>query len=178
MAGQDRENASEEVRREIKPSGTWFFIDNHLCKLITKNRGMNIAYLFDLIDQKEKTMLLSDFKKNKKRAYTVIDSSRILKIGKKQIERYVKAGLIPPPIGAVPGGARTFSKKSYYSEDHIFEIRDFLSTVHRGRPRKDGKITNSTLTEQELRANMGDALMLYTRTKDGEFIPVWSEQVY
>ena len=88
MAGQDRENASEEVRREIKPSGTWFFIDNHLCKLITKNRGMNIAYLFDLIDQKEKTMLLSDFKKNKKRAYTVIDSARLLKIGKKQIPNH------------------------------------------------------------------------------------------
>jgi len=34
------------------------------------------------------------------------------------------------------------------------------------------------LTEQELRAKMGDALMLYTRTKDGEFVPVWSEQTY
>jgi hypothetical protein len=34
------------------------------------------------------------------------------------------------------------------------------------------------LTEQELRGKMGDALMLYAKTKDGRFIPVWQEDTY
>jgi hypothetical protein len=178
MAGTEGKGNTEKVERQIKASNTLFFIDGRLVRFINKNKGMNIVYLFDTFEQKEKTMLLSDFKKHKKRAYTFMNTARLLNRGPAQIYRYIDQGLIPPPVGAQPGGKRMFTKKSYYSEDQIFEIREAMSTIHRGRPRNDGKISNSVLTEQELRARMGDALMLYTRTKDGEYIPVWSEQTY
>jgi hypothetical protein len=43
----------------------------------------------------------------------------------------------------------------------------------------DGKVTNNSLpSEQELRSRMGDAIMLYTKTQDGQFIPVWAEQTW
>jgi hypothetical protein len=123
-------------------------------------------------------MLYSDFKKHKKRAYTVHNTARLLNRTATQLRRHVDSGNIKPPVGILPNGERSFKRKSYYSEEDVFSIREFLSGVHTGRPRKDGKISNKVLTEQELRARMGDALILYTRTKDGDFIPVWAEETY
>ena len=65
----------------------------------------------------------------------------------------------------------------FFKEENLFELREILSTVHIGRPRKDGKVTNHKIpTERELRSRIGDAIMLYTKTKSGEYIPVWEER--
>jgi hypothetical protein len=97
-----------------------------------------------------------------------------------QIERYIKEGLIKPPTGATPGGKRIFTKKSYFSEDDIFEIRNVMANMHTGRPRKDGRITprKDVLTERDLRSLLGDGMLLYTKTEDGRFIPVWQEETW
>jgi len=179
MARQSRKAEDSGVERVVKPSTTLFFLDKKLYRMVTSNRGSNIVYLYNLTDQKDQTMLLSDFKKHRKRAYTVVNTARLLDRSTMQLYRYIDRGLIPPPMGISANGERIFTKKSYYSEDDVFTIRKAMSTLHRGRPRKDGRITNNhVLTEQELRAKMGDALMLYTRTKDGRYIPVWQEQTY
>jgi hypothetical protein len=125
-------------------------------------------------------MLYTDFKKHRKRAYTVINTVRIFKRSRMQLERWIKDGLIPPPTGAIPGGGRKFRKLSYYSEDDIFTIRSAIATIHIGRPRKDGRTTaaKDIPTERDLRSLLGDAIMLYTKTEDGRFIPVWQEETW
>lgn len=179
MAKQDGAGSHKSDQWRVEPSKSIFFINKELVRYVTSNRGQNIVYLFNITQNKNQTMLLSDFKKHRKRAYTVVNAARLLNRGPAQIYRYINDGLIPPPTGSKPGGERSFTRLSYYSEDDIFNIREAMSRIPRGRPRKDGKIVNnSVLTEQELRAKMGDALLLYTRTKDGEFIPVWSETTY
>lgn len=178
MATPSRKKVSEQSQRIIKPSAKIFFLNKKLVRFISVNRGSNIVYLYNITDQKDQTMLYSDFKKHRKRAYTVIDTARLLNRSANQIRMHMKDGNIKPPMGILPGGVRSHTRKSYYSEEDIFEIREFLCTVHIGRPRKDGRVSNNVLTEQELRAKMGDALILYTRTKDGEFIPVWAEETY
>lgn len=179
MVISNGEGSNEESQRIIKPSGKIFFLEKKLVRLIQTNRGQNVAYLFNITDDKNQVVLLSDFKKHRKRAYTVINACRLLERGPAQIYRYIDDGLINPPMGAAPGGKRAFTQLSYFSEDDIFAIREVMASMHRGRPRKDGLIVNNkVLTEQELRAKMGDALMLYTRTAEGKFIPVWQEEAY
>lgn len=179
MVRESRKGQEDNSERVIKASSVIFFLDKNLVRLITSNRGANIVYLFNITESKEQTMLLSDFKKHRKRAYTFSNTARLLDRSNMQLYRYIHRGLIKPPMGILPGGERMFTKKSYYSEDDVFEIRRVMGSLHRGRPRKDGKTTNNhVLTEQELRAKMGDALMLYTKTKDGRFVPVWSEETY
>lgn len=178
MASSERIKQDDDSQREIRPSTTIFFVDKDLVRLINSNRGLNIVNLFNITQQKTQSMIRSDFRKHRKRAYTVVSTARLLDRGPAQIYRYINEGLIKPPTGSLPGGERQFTRLSYYSEDDIFDIREAMSKIHHGRPRKDGRISNNVLTEQELRAKMGDALMLYTRTKDGEFVPVWSEQTY
>ena len=165
--------------RIVKPSRKKFFIEKTLYRVILSNNSKNIVYLFNLYDQKEQTMLLSDFKKVRKRAYTVIDTARLLNRSEIQMYRYIKKGMVDPPTGAAAGGARGFQILAYYSEVDVFNIRKAISETHRGRPRKDGKrVNNCILTEQELRAKMGDAIMLYTKTEDGRFVPTWAESAY
>lgn len=179
MARADGEGLHESGERKIKPSRTIFFINDQLVRYIASNRGANIIYLHNIIEDKPQTMLYSDFKKHRKRAYLTKDTAKLLNIHQQALHRYIWAGLIDPPIGGNIGGVREFHKRSYYSEDYIFKIREVMTTIPRGRPRKDGiAVNHSVLTEQELRAKMGDALILYTRTEDGRYIPTWQETAY
>jgi hypothetical protein len=64
--------------------------------------------------------------------------------------------------------------KYMWSEKNILEAHAFLSTVHRGRPRKDGRVTPAPLpTVRELRAMIRQEELLYVRTESGDFVPVW-----
>ena len=179
MAARKRKDTFEDVQWTVKPSRNYFFVNKKLVRVIVKNRGQNIVIFYNVTDCKNQTMLLSDFKKHGKRAYSVQDTGKLLNKTGRHLRWYVKHGIIDPPTGALPDGERRYQVRAYYSEDDVFSIREAISKVHQGRPRKDGRVTNnSVLTEQELRARMGDALVLYTRTKNGDFIPVWAEEAY
>jgi len=181
MDNEARDSKSKKSgQSSIKPSNIIFFINNELVKVIHTNRASNICFLYNYIKDKEQSMLLSDFKKYRKRAYTVINTTRIFKRSRVQFERMIKDGLILPPVGASPEGKRAWQKMSYYSEDDLFKIREAMASIHTGRPRKDGKITSrkDVPTERDLRSLIGDAIMLYTQNKDGEFVPVWAEETW
>jgi hypothetical protein len=164
---------------KINPCKKIFFINKELVKVFHINKSSNIVNFYNVTQGKEQSMLYSDFKKHRKRAYTIANTARLLNRSRVQFQRIIANGLIPAPIGDSIGGERGFQINAYYSEDHVFEIREIMTTVHGGRPRKDGKITpRNVLTEQDLRSRMGDAIMLYTKTSDGRFIPTWQEETW
>jgi hypothetical protein len=173
-------NSKKEWQSSVKPSGVIFFLNNDLVRLIHSNRASNVCTIYNYIQDKEQSLLLSDFKKHRKRAYTFMNTTKIFGRSRVQFERMIKAEIILPPTGAVPGGKRVWQKMSYYSEDDLFKIREAMSNIHSGRPRKDGRITprKNIPTEKELRSLIGDAIMLYTQNKSGEFIPVWAEETW
>jgi hypothetical protein len=71
-----------------------------------------------------------------------------------------------------------FGTRSYYSESKVHEIRDILASFHMGRPRRDGLTTNeSTPSKQELTRRLGSGILTYTRTPEGEFVPMWTESI-
>lgn len=66
-----------------------------------------------------------------------------------------------------------------WSEKDIFEAWEYFSTVHKGRPRKDGLITPMALPSRaELRALMKDNLVLYTKTEDGQYVPSYKAEEF
>lgn len=170
----------KEWQSTVSPSAIIFFINNELVRVVHSNRANNIVVVYNYIQDKDQTLLLSDFKKHRKRAYTVTNTVKIFKRSRVQFERIIKKGIIPPPTGTAPGGKRLWQKMSYYSEDDLFTIRDGIASIHSGRPRKDGRVTTrkDVPSEKELRSLIGDAIMLYTQNKDGEFVPVWAEETW
>lgn len=160
----------------IPGSKTVYFLNGDLVRTYHLNRASGIMSVYNINTGNIESCLIGDFKKNRLRAYTVNETSKLVNRHRKYMPRLMDAGKIPYPTSAAIDKVRGWQIRSYYSENQVHEIRDILATYHQGRPRKDGLIHNDiTPTRQELTRRMGDGILTYTRNAEGEFIPVWSE---
>ncbi|HRD41962.1 MAG TPA: hypothetical protein PLI52_04295 [Prochlorococcaceae cyanobacterium AMR_MDS_5431] len=180
MASYDGEEESEAINSTPvrRPKRRIWFLNNDLIRVDHINRPEGILTFYNITQNKREIVDLVEFKKHRKRAFTVAEAAQLLNCHKKYLSDLAKRGVVPEPIGGLPGGRRAFHHLSYYSEDGIMEAREAMSKIHQGKPRKDGLITNNKIpTAQELRYAMGDGILLYTRTEDGRFIPIFSETI-
>jgi hypothetical protein len=180
MVSSSRENQSEKNDISVikRPRRKVWFLNGDLVRVEHTSRAAGIVTLYNLTQDRRETTTTVEFKKKRKRAFTVKETAQLLNCHRKHIPRLVKRGIIPDPVGELPGGERAFHHLSYYSEDVIMEARKAMSQIHHGAARKDGLITNNkTPTEQELRYAMGDGILLYTKTEDGRFIPIFNETI-
>jgi hypothetical protein len=161
-----------------RPRRRVWFLNGDLVRVEHTSRAAGIVTLYNLTKDRRETAVVVEFKKKRKRAFTVKETAQLLNCHRKHIPRLVKRGVIPDPVGELPDGKRAFHYLSYYSEEVIMEARKAMSQIHHGAARKDGLITNNkTPTEQELRYAMGDGILLYTKTEDGRFIPIFNETI-
>jgi hypothetical protein len=155
-----------------------WFLNGDLVRIHHLNRSNGIMSVYNINKDRLESCLVTDFKRNRKKAYTVGETAILVNRHKKYMPSLMKRGIIPHPTGSQKGGATGWQVRSYYSELQVHEIRDILATYHIGQPRKDKLITNDiTPTKQELTRRMGDGILTYTRTEDGRFIPVWNEEI-
>lgn len=155
-----------------------WFLNGDLVRVHHVNRSNGIISLYNIIQDQLESCFLSDFKRNRQRAYTIGETAKLVNRHKKYMPDLMKRGVIPYPMGSSKGGVTGFQIRSYYSESQVREIRDILASYHMGRPRKDGLITNDvTPSKQELTRRMGDGILTYTMTEDGKFVPIWSESI-
>jgi hypothetical protein len=162
----------------IKGKVKVWFLNGDLVRVYHNSRSTGMVTFYNITKDRLETCLLSDFKKGKERAYSVAETAKLVNRHRKYMPSLIKRGIIPPPIGAKLNGERGFTIRSYYSESQVREIRAILASIHIGQPRKDKLITNNmTPTTQELTRRMGDGILTYTKTEDGRFIPVWSENL-
>lgn len=155
-----------------------WFLNGDLVKKYHISKSNGIISLYNINKDRLETCFLSDFKKNRERAYTVNDTAKLLNRHRKYLPRLMQSGRIPYPTGASKDGVRGFRIRAYYSESMVHEIRDILASFHSGRPRKDGLITNdNTPTKQELTRRMGDGMLTYVKTPEGDFVPNWTESI-
>ena len=176
MAKYDREtyNSLPPITGNKK---VWF-LNGDLVRVHHLNKSNGIMSVYNIIKDQIESCLISDFKKNRLKAYTVGETAILVNRHKKYMPDLMKRGVIPYPTGSSKGGKTGFQIRSYYSELQVHEIRDILASYHFGRPRKDKLITNDmTPTRQELTRRMGDGILTYTKTDDGRFIPIWSESI-
>ena len=162
----------------VKGNKKIWFLNGDLVRLYHSSRSTGMVTVYNITKDRLETCLRTDFRRNRQKAYTVAETAKLINRHRKYMPKLMKRGIIPPPIGARPNGQRGWQFRSYYSEDHVKEIRSILGSIHMGQPRKDGLITNnSTPTSQELTRRMGEGILTYTRTEDGRYIPVWSENI-
>lgn len=155
-----------------------WFLDGDLVRLVHSNRAAGIVTLYNMTKEQNMVTTMVEFKRKRKRAFTVMETAKLLNYHRKSIPRLVNSGILPQPTGELPGGRTAFHHLSYYSEDQIWEARKLLSQTHIGKPRRDGRITNNKVpTEQELRYAMGEGLIYYVKDPSGRFIPVFSETI-
>ena len=180
MATEKRTIKGEEYNNQsvIKGNQKVWFLNGDLVRLYHSSRSTGLVSVYNITKDRIETCLRIDFRKNRERAYTIAETAKLVNRHRKYIPSLIKRGVIPPPVGSTLNGERAWQRRAYYSESHVREIRAILASIHIGQPRKDKLITNNmTPTSQELTRRMGDGIFTYTKTEDGRFIPVWSENI-
>lgn len=124
------------------------------------------------------TYKYTDVKKRAGKAFTTIEVANLVNRTRLTIELYIMNGIIDrPQMTYNLESRRPF--KFMWSEDDVMKLHEYLSTVHIGRPRKDGEITTRDMPNaRELRAIMRQEAILYVRNKDGEFVPTWQAEQF
>jgi len=164
---------------KAKRTKTLWFLNGELVKKVHISRAAGMITLFNINTRQRFILPMAEWKKKRRRSYLVKEASALLNLHRKSVARLVHRGILPPPVGAVEGGKPVFGKKAYYSEDNIRDMRDILAGIHMGRPRKDGLITNNqTPTAAEVAISLGDSALLYQKDANGNFIPVFTENVW
>jgi hypothetical protein len=155
-----------------------WFLNGDLVRVHHINRAGGIVSVYNINKDRLESCLVGDFKKNRERAFSVNDTAKLVNRHRKHMPRLMKSERIPLPTGASKDKERGWQIRAYYSESQVYEIRDILASYHIGSPRKDGLITNNiTPSRQELTRRMGSGILTYTKTEDGQFIPLWTETV-
>lgn len=117
--------------------------------------------------------------RNKKPAFSTVQVAKMLNRGRLAVERAILAGNIEAPQKTYGINERKNSFAYYWSENDVMAAHEFFSTVHQGRPRKDGLITAREMPNaRELRAMMRDEDILYVRQEDGTFVPTWRAEQF
>ena len=72
--------------------------------------------VYNIVKDQIESCLVTDFKKNRERAYTVGQTADLVNRHKKYMPDLVKRGVIPAPTGSQKGGETAWQVRSYYSD--------------------------------------------------------------
>ena len=172
MARKKGKRVSKRIR--------YFFLNDSLHKTIHINRSSDLIVAWSYPDKKRISYSWSDAQKNMERAYTITEVANMLNRHRMTIDKYIRRGLIKTPqrIYKIDGKFNSIGKYMF-SEKDIISLHEYCSTVSRGRPRKDGLVNTVGLpSKTEIRSIMKDKSVLYVKDEEGNFIPVWKENVW
>lgn len=158
-----------------------FFINGHFHEVVNMNRSAGVMRAYNFQENKIATYSIADYKKFRQQAYTIGNVSKLVGRDITAIWKAIDRGDVSRPymlpIKEDAGKGKFAVGRSgvyYFSEDNIYEIRDYFANVHKGRPRADGQITSYKVpTVEELDALLGKREMIYVKNKDGSFVPIW-----
>lgn len=152
-----------------------FYLNGHLHKVVHVNRAKDLVTAYDFVDCKVKVYPWSDVKRKRQNAFTITQAAELIGRHRDRLIEYMSRGDIEYPQRehsletGKPG-------RYFFSEDDMMGIRDYMATIHIGRPRKDGKITNNRLPNRdEFRAMIQSGQVLYVK-EDDKFVPVWKAE--
>lgn len=161
-----------------------FYLDNKLYKRLEIRRHENLVLCWDFEEHKSVAFVWSDCRRRMKRAYTVREAAALCNRAMRVLHAAISDGKITrPPKTYSIHGHEGYPGVHYFSDKHIMEYRDYLAfeTNQHGWQRKDGlakRPRKPVPSRTELLAKLKDGTIVYAKTSDGTFIPVWDETAY
>jgi len=173
----DEKRTGQNVRKKSRPLN-YFYLDvaNHgllLHKKLHINRGADMITTWCYPLHKRIAYTYTDVRRRKRPAFNMSQVCQMIGRGRTTVETAITDGMINEPQWTYGLSNQEQKFKYMFSENDVLALHAYLSTVHRGRPRKDGLITPQSLpTVRELRAIMRNETILYVKQGD-EFVPTW-----
>lgn len=174
------ENGTKPRQRRNRKSSRlrYFYLNGDLHKVLSVTRAEDLVVCWNFPQGKRVGYVWSDVKRRHDRAFKMQEVSSMIGRHRTNIERDILAGNIKAPQRSYTLDGKRRPLYYFFTEENVFDLHDYLLTVHVGRPRSDGKITprRDLPSKAELRAMMKHDIVTYIKTDSGEFVPVWKEQ--
>lgn len=158
-----------------RPSKRLFFWEGKLHKVLRINRPVNLVEAWRYADKKTVTLLYSDYKMNAEFAFSQREAAKIIKMHPDTLDKYIQWGYIPKPQQSysLDGKMRPYNR--WWSQQDLLNLHDYVTSVHRGRPRMDGKITpmQHIATRAEIVATFNKSQVVYIEGDNGTMIPLF-----
>jgi hypothetical protein len=146
----------------------YFFLNGKIHKVIKASKARDELIAWCYPDKKRVMYSYSQVKKNMGNAYTIKQVCEILNRHKVTVEEYILQGKIKEPQRVYPISNPDSSwYKFMFSESDIYDLHQFIL---------DAGYTKDFPSKAELTALLKHNLILYTKTVDGSFVPVWKAE--
>lgn len=155
-------------RQRTRKTLQYFFLNGKVHKVIKASRAKDELIAWCYPDGKRVLYSYNLVERNMENAYSLKDAGVLLNRHKVTIEEYILQGKIKEPQKVYPiSNPESKWFKFMFSESDILDIHQFILD--------DGYIRDLP-SRTELQAILKHNLILYTKTNDGRFVPVWKAE--
>jgi hypothetical protein len=159
---------ARENRQRLRKKFLYFFLNGKVHKVLRLSRAKDEVVAWCYPDKKRVMYSYSQVDKNMEKAYTIVEVSKMLGRHRVTIEDYILEGKIKQPQKVYPiSNPDSTWSKYMLSESDILDIHQFII---------DAGHIRDLPSRSELQALLKHNLILYTKTVDGSFVPVWKAE--
>ena len=160
MVRKKRKHSAKSVR--------YFFLNNKIHKVLSSSRSKDQMVAWCYPDKKRLLYSYSQVLKTMENAYSTKQVAQMLGKHKITIEDYILDGKIRYPQKVYPiGNPDSTWYKFMYSESDIMDIHEFIL---------ESGYSKNMPSRNEMRALLKHNTILYTKTNEGNFVPVWKAE--
>ena len=157
-----------ENRQRLRKKFVYFFLNGKVHKVLRLSRAKDEVVAWSYVDKKRVMYSYAQVDKSMERAYTVVEAGKILGRHRVTIEEYILQGKIKQPQKVYPiSNPESTWSKYMLSESDILDIHQFII---------DAGHIRDLPSRSELQAILKHNLILYTKTEEGKFVPVWKAE--
>lgn len=159
---------ARENRQRLRKKFVYFFLNGKVHKVLRLSRAKDEVIAWSYLDNKRVMYSYAQVDKHMERAYGIVEVSKILGRHRVTIEEYILQGKVKQPQKVYPISNPDSSWSKYmFSESDILDIHQFII---------DAGHIRDLPSRSELQALLKHNLILYTKTTDGKFVPVWKAE--
>jgi hypothetical protein len=159
---------ARENRQRLRKKFVYFFLNGKVHKVLRLSRAKDEVIAWSYLDKKRMMYSYSQVDKNMEKAYTITEVSKILGRHKVTIEEYILQGKVKQPQKVYPiSNPESTWSKYMLNESNILDIHEFII---------DAGHIRDLPSRSELQALLKHNLIMYTKTEDGKFVPVWKAE--
>lgn len=171
MAKQEGTGNRGRGKRPALP--TYFFLNDEVHRRLHVNRGKDLLLAWNYPAEKKVRANYSTTLQRYKPAFSTTQVCKMVNRSRTTLEVAMNSGMIERPQFTYGLDENKNFYQYLWNEKDIMDLHEYLSSVHHGRPRKDGQVTPAPIpTPRELRAMINDEAILYVKQGD-TYVPTW-----
>lgn len=155
-------------RQRVRKRFIYFFLNDKLHKVIKASRPRDEIIAWCYPDHKRVMYSYSQVEKYKQNAYSLTEVGKLIGRHKVTVEEYVIQGKVKEPQKVYPIGKPESNWYKYMmSESDILDLHQFIL---------DAGYSKNIPSRAELQALLKHNMILYTKSSEGNFVPVWKAE--